>query len=83
MEDPENRWRTPETSWLDMEEAMEGEVLVINMMRAEEDKPPRCLTEEEEFQVWREQKESETKKKIDAGDSVVEHHTKEEEQILW
>jgi hypothetical protein len=40
MEDSADGWRTPEVSWLDMEGANSEEVLIVNMMRAEEEEPP-------------------------------------------
>jgi hypothetical protein len=49
MEDSADGWKTPEVSGLDMEGANNEEVLIVNMMRAEEEEPPKCLTDKEEF----------------------------------
>jgi hypothetical protein len=49
MEDSADGWWTREVFWLDMEGANNEEVLIVNMMRAEEEEPPKCLTDKEEF----------------------------------
>ncbi len=42
-----------------MEEADWVKILFINVVKAGEEGPPKCLMDEEEFQVRREQKECE------------------------
>jgi hypothetical protein len=42
-------WRTHDASWLSMEEADNGEVLVVNVMQAGKERLPKCLMNEEEF----------------------------------
>jgi hypothetical protein len=44
-------WRMPDESWLDMERADDGVVLVVNVMRAECKEPPECFKDDEEFLV--------------------------------
>jgi hypothetical protein len=44
-------WRMPDESWLDMERADDGVVLVVNVMRAECKESPECLKDDEDFLV--------------------------------
>ncbi len=42
-------------------------MMIINMVRAGEERLPRCLTDEKEFKAWGQWKECERKRKIEAG----------------
>ncbi len=48
MDNSADRWKTPNASWLNMERAGEGEVL-ITKLKAGEERLLKCLTDEEEF----------------------------------
>jgi hypothetical protein len=52
-------WRTPDASCIDMEGTNEKHVMIINLVQAAEEKPPRCLKDEEECSAWKEWKECE------------------------
>jgi hypothetical protein len=45
-------WRTPDTSWMGLG-ADEEEIVFINVVEAAEERPLRCLTDEEEFLEWK------------------------------
>ncbi len=44
---------------MDVEEADWVKILFINVVKAGEERPPKCLMDEEEFQAWMKQKECE------------------------
>jgi hypothetical protein len=47
------------------------EVMIIQVLKAGEERLPRCITDEEEFQAGREQKECKRKQRIEAEDYVA------------
>jgi hypothetical protein len=65
------RWRTPDVPWMDHEGATEREVVIINVVNTAKERLPRCLTSEEELLAWKERKECERRKKIEAGEYVT------------
>jgi hypothetical protein len=53
--------------WLDMEEANDGKGLVVNVMKTKEERLPNCLSDEEEFQAWIDQKDVKEKRRQKQG----------------
>jgi hypothetical protein len=66
-----------------MEEADEGEVMILNVVKAGEERPTRCLTDEKEFQAWKKRKGCKRKRRIKTGGYVIECCTEEKEYMLW
>ncbi len=67
--DTADGWRTPDASWLDMEEADKGKALLVNVVKAEGKRLQQFFTNEQEFQA---RKECKRKKKIEGGEYAAE-----------
>ncbi len=64
-------WRTPDASWLDMDELGQEEAFFVTIVRAEEAEAPKSLMDKEDFKAGRDLKEF--KKKEDCSQGLDYH----------